>query len=353
MASQRLKRTMRGALTASAIITMVSATAAPAIAQPPAQNNESEALQKFRELSAKSELVNEEYNKATDDKAAKQAELDKATSDLAAANQAKTTAAATENQYRGQVESLSFASLRGARFNKLSALLTGTSTQDFLDRSSALGVLAADNAKALSELHNAVTTATEAEARTADAQNRATEARNAASKLQAEINTRRQELHKQIKVAEAEYKKLSQAEKDKLRSGGASADNGQYLGPPGAANTAMQAALSRRGDPYKWSGMSPGAFDCSGLMMWSYGQAGIRLPRSSRAQYTVGRAVSRDALQHGDLLFFGGSAGSIHHVAMYVGDGKMVHAPNTGDVVKVVPLGGGGSDYFGAKRVVG
>nr|WP_042189525.1 NlpC/P60 family protein [Kibdelosporangium sp. MJ126-NF4]CEL18737.1 possible secreted protein [Kibdelosporangium sp. MJ126-NF4]CTQ96411.1 possible secreted protein [Kibdelosporangium sp. MJ126-NF4] len=350
MASQRLKRGMRGALTASAIIAMVSTTPVPAIAQPPAQNNESEALKKFRELSAQSEVVNEEYNKATDDKNAKQAELDKATADFTAANQAKTSAAATEQQYRGQVEQLSSASLRGARFNKLSALLTGTSTEDFLDRSSALGVLAADNNKALTELHGAVKTATEAETKAADAQKRATEARDAATKLQAEIEVKRKDLAKQINEVKAAQNKLSQAEKEKVKG---PVDNGVYIGPAGSAGTAMNAALSRRGDPYVWGGTSPGAFDCSGLMMWAYKQAGITLPRSSRAQYGVGKSVSKDALAPGDLLFYGGSAGSIHHVAMYIGNGMIVHASTTGQPVKTAPLSGGGSDYFGAKRVVG
>src|ERR1043165_315559 len=214
---------MRGALTASAIIAMVSTTATPAIAQPPAQNNESEALKKFRELSAQSEVVNEEFNKATDDKAAKQAELDKATADLNAANQAKQTAAATETQFRGQVEELSSASLRGARFNKLSALLTGTSAQDFLDRSSALNVLATIYSKALTELHKAVTTASDAETKAKDAQQRATEARDAAARLQGEIDGRRQELQKQINEVKAAQAKLSQAEKTKLQG---PADNG-------------------------------------------------------------------------------------------------------------------------------
>ncbi|ONI79214.1 hypothetical protein ALI144C_25605 [Actinosynnema sp. ALI-1.44] len=351
MASQRLKRGMRGALTASAVIAMVSTIPAPAIAQPPAQNNESEALKKFRELSAQSEVINEEFNKATDDKNAKQAELDKATADLAAANQAKTTAAATETQYRGQVEELSSASFRGARFNKLSALLTGTSAEDFLDRSSALNVLAADNNKALTELHKAVTTATESETKAADAQKRAAEARDAAAKLQAEIDNRRRALQTQIDEVKAAQAKLTKAETDKLKG---PADNGVYIGPPGSAGTAMNAALSRRGDPYVWGGSKPGGFDCSGLMMWAYAQAGVSLPRSSRAQYGVGKPVARDALQPGDLLFYGGSAGSIHHVAMYIGGGRIVHASTTGTPVKTeTSVEGGGRDYFGAKRVVG
>jgi cell wall-associated NlpC family hydrolase len=329
---------------------MVSTSPAPALAQPPAQNTDSDAVKKYKDLSAQAETVNEELNKAKDDKAARQAELDKANADMAAAGQAKTQAATTEEQYRGQVDELSTATFRGARFNKLSALLTGTSAQDFLDRSTALNVLATDNNKALSELSSAVTTASESEKKAADAAKRATEARDAAAKLQADIEARKKDLDAQIKQVQAAATKLSASEKETLKG---PVDNTVYLGPPGAAGTAMNAALSMRGQPYVWGGAAPGGFDCSGLTSWAYKQAGITLPRSSRAQFGVGRAVSKDALMPGDLLFYGGSASSIHHVAMYIGNGMIVHASTSGVPVKSAPITNGGSDFFAAKRIVG
>jgi cell wall-associated NlpC family hydrolase len=79
--------------------------------------------------------------------------------------------------------------------------------------------------------------------------------------------------------------------------------------------------------------------------MYAYGKAGITLPRTSSAQSTFGKAVSRSQLQPGDLVFFGSP---VHHVGIYLGDGKMVHAPDTGDVVKISPLQ---NDYSGARRV--
>jgi cell wall-associated NlpC family hydrolase len=329
---------------------MVSTSPAPALAQPPAQNTDSDAVKKYKDLSAQAETVNEELNKAKDDKAARQAELDKANADMAAAGQAKTQAAATEEQYRGQVDELSTATFRGARFNKLSALLTGTSAQDFLDRSTALNVLATDNNKALSELSSAVTTASESEKKAADAAKRATEARDAAAKLQADIEARKKDLDAQIKQVQAAATKLSAGEKESLKG---PVDNTVYLGPPGAAGTAMNAALSMRGQPYVWGGAAPGGFDCSGLTSWAYKQAGITLPRSSRAQFGIGRPVSKDALMPGDLLFYGGSAGSIHHVAMYIGNGMIVHASTSGVPVKSAPISNGGSDFLAAKRIVG
>ena len=88
--------------------------------------------------------------------------------------------------------------------------------------------------------------------------------------------------------------------------------------------------------------------------MYAYAAAGISLPHSSRAQFTMGKPVSRASSQAGDLLFYGSSADSIHHVAMYIGDGMLVHASTEGVPVKTADAPyGAGSDYLGAKRLAG
>ena len=108
------------------------------------------------------------------------------------------------------------------------------------------------------------------------------------------------------------------------------------------ALAAVRYALAQLGDPYKWSEEGPDQFDCSGLMWAAYRSPGadyFDLPRVSRDQYaaTRGRTVPQSALLPGDLLFFasGSSWTTIHHVGMYIGNGKMVQAPTTGDVVKI------------------
>lgn len=118
-----------------------------------------------------------------------------------------------------------------------------------------------------------------------------------------------------------------------------------YTGPAsGSAAVALRTAYGQLGKPYVWGAAGPGSFDCSGLMMYSWAAAGVSLPHSSRAQYGVGQHISRSALQPGDLVFFGSP---IYHVGMYVGGGMMIHAPTTGDVVRVAPLL---SDFVGATR---
>ena len=99
------------------------------------------------------------------------------------------------------------------------------------------------------------------------------------------------------------------------------------------------------GAPYVWGADGPNTFDCSGFTMFVYRQVGVSLPHSSRAQIGSGERVSRGDLQPGDLVFFGSP---IHHVGMYVGGGMYIHAPHTGDVVKISPLSRG--DYAGASR---
>src|SRR6266516_3138951 len=113
-------------------------------------------------------------------------------------------------------------------------------------------------------------------------------------------------------------------------------------GHPDAASI----ALHYLGVPYLWGGASPSGFDCSGLVMYVYAQLGISLPHFAAAQYGFGTPVSRDQLEPGDRVFFDG----LDHVGIYIGGDQMVHAPHTGDVVRIAPLADGGS-YVGARRM--
>ena len=118
--------------------------------------------------------------------------------------------------------------------------------------------------------------------------------------------------------------------------------------PPPSHSSVVAIAQRYLGVPYRWGGASPAGFDCSGLVMYVFAQVGVSLPHSSYAQYGAGSPVSRDQLQPGDLVFFDG----LGHVGIYVGGNSFIHAPHSGDVVKISSMTGWyASTYVGARRI--
>lgn len=120
--------------------------------------------------------------------------------------------------------------------------------------------------------------------------------------------------------------------------------------PPTRAERAVKVALEAVGTPYRWGGESPATgFDCSGLVRWAYGRVGVDLPHNSYALYGEGRRVPEPSMEPGDILFFEG----LGHVGLYLGRGRMVHAPQSGRTVEVVRLAATnyGARLIGARRV--
>jgi cell wall-associated NlpC family hydrolase len=109
---------------------------------------------------------------------------------------------------------------------------------------------------------------------------------------------------------------------------------------------AVGVALRYLGVPYVWGGMSPSGFDCSGLVAYAYAQVGVSLPHHAATMFGYGVPVSYDQLQPGDLVF----ANGLGHMGMYIGSGQYVHAPHTGDVVRIASMSSRG-DWVGFRRV--
>ncbi len=119
-----------------------------------------------------------------------------------------------------------------------------------------------------------------------------------------------------------------------------------YKGDNTRGSIALKYALKQVGDIYVWAAAGPTRWDCSGLTMRAFQQAGVSLPHSSRIQVKYGKSISFGAVKPGDLLFFGNP---ISHVSIYMGGGKMVQAPRPGKRVEVIPF----TKRFGAKPFVG
>jgi cell wall-associated NlpC family hydrolase len=105
--------------------------------------------------------------------------------------------------------------------------------------------------------------------------------------------------------------------------------------PTARASTAVSYAYGALGKPYVWGATGPGSFDCSGLTQAAWRAAGVSLPRTTYTQINAGRRVSRDELAPGDLVFF---YSGVSHVGLYIGDGRMIHAPRPGADVRVAPI---------------
>ena len=128
----------------------------------------------------------------------------------------------------------------------------------------------------------------------------------------------------------------------------ASTPEGSTVAPPSTHGGVVGIAMRYLGVPYRWGGASPSGFDCSGLVMYVFAQIGVSLPHSSYSQYGMGTPVSMSQLQPGDLVFFAGAS----HVGIYIGGGQFIHAPHTGDVVKISSLSGWyASTFAGGRRI--
>ncbi|MBX5485940.1 putative endopeptidase [Mycolicibacterium hassiacum DSM 44199] len=318
-----------------------------------------DALAKLQELSRQAEQTTEAMHSAQlelDEKLAIQRAAEaKHAADVAALEAAKTQLA----QLQAAVNKVAAAQYMGGRSDGFYALLTASSPQALIDQMSIQRIVATEMAEEIKRFREAGEKAALAEQASAKSAAEAKTAAEQAAAVRAELQSKQSQLQTQIAIVKAQYESLTPQQRQALAEmppapeppQGPPNDDpavvaapspippGDVAAPPNApgghAATVIQAALSRIGSPYAWGGAGPNAFDCSGLVMWAFQQAGISLPHSSQALARGGQPVPIDQMQPGDVVTYYSDAS---HAAIYIGDGLMVHASTYGSPVRVAPV---------------
>ena len=251
----------------------------------------------------------------------------------------------------------------------LSVLLGATSLDDLLNRIEAVNSTSRQDASIVEQVTSFKAAIQEhrAELRKAHSEQQTIVAQKAAQKqrIESQLASRRQLLSSikgeiaRIRAAEeAQQRQLAAAARSRL-SGvqfpvadglgvSASTPEGSTVAPPNVHGGVVGIAMRYLGVPYVWGGSTPRGFDCSGFVSYVFAQIGVSVPHSSYAQFGMGTAISISALEPGDLVFFTGAS----HVGIYIGGGQFIHAPHTGDVVKISSLSGYySSNFAGARRI--
>jgi peptidoglycan DL-endopeptidase CwlO len=233
----------------------------------------------------------------------------------------------------------------------LEILLGASSLDDLLDRVDTVNRVSDQDTRIIGEVKHFRTEIKQREAELERARNEQERvvAEQAAKKASIESQlAARQRLLSSIKSEIEQLKRQEAAQQARLVNQAETRLSGGGGGnPAGHAGGVVGIAMNYLGVPYVWGGASPSGFDCSGFTMYVYAQVGISLPHNAAMQYGMGSSVGREFLQPGDLVFFNG----LGHVGLYIGGGQFIHAPHTGDVVKISSLTGWyASTYVGARR---
>jgi peptidoglycan DL-endopeptidase CwlO len=346
-------------MAALASTTVVGLTAAPAGADS-LHDRIASAKARLAQLDHDAEVAAERYNAAriqlqADQQEAAQAQSALARSDKQLAAREKAVAAFAKAAFQGQGLDQAF-------------VVTASSPQEFLDKTSTLQAVANSQSQVLADLaaakrqhEQAQATATAALAAQRSATDKMEADRQAVldaaheqQQILADLQQRQQEI---IAAARARAERIAAeraaaalAARQAAAAAAAAALASQPVSSPpvrgsGGASVAVQWAYDQIGKPYVWGAAGPDSFDCSGLTQYVWGKAGVYLSHYTGAQWNEGQHVDRSQLQPGDLVFFGSD---LHHVGLYIGNGKMIEAPYTGANVRINDAFR--SDYAGAVR---
>jgi cell wall-associated NlpC family hydrolase len=341
----RSYRTQGIALTATASVTLAALTIVAGVANADPKPSLDDARRQVAALREKAEVAGEAANDLRDDIAVAQRRVTAV--DQGIAKQTKQVDA-----IRSQIAALAVANYQQSGMTTTAQLLLSADPDQFLTQASTARAFAGQQNAVLQRFQTA-------QGKLTDLQVSAQTELNALHAVQAKQDALKKELQAALDKAEKVLGKLSAAERERLRQEAEDAarrarsqrpsrtgDRPSYPVPgSGRGKIALEYAMNQLGDPYVWGADGPSSFDCSGLTMAAWRQAGVSLSHSSSGQYDEGQHVSKSELEPGDLVFY---YSPIHHVAIYAGGGRIIHAPHEGASVEYADLDS--MPYAGANR---
>jgi len=340
-------------LTAALLIASLTVGASTVAFARATQHELDAAKAKYNALNDRLSLLDEQYNQA-------RIQLDKVTKELTDARAAAERAQAAADRARALLSARAVAAYTGTG-SQLDVLLGSTTFAEFADRLEFVDQVAQSDAdvaataevtrqqsiRAAQVYHAALT---KQRAVVASLRDKRTQIQQGIAEQQHLVQVLQIDLAKQAREAAAAAAAAKAQAAAAARAAAAAAGSGGFGSVPsvnGGAAAAVQAAYSVLGVPYQYGGSSPQTgFDCSGLTMWAWAHGGVSLPHSAADQYYSLPHIPVSDLQPGDLVFF---YQPIHHVAIYVGNNQMIHAPHTGSYVQLVTFSTY-PDFSGAAR---
>lgn len=294
-------------------------------------------IEQLRKLAREAERTAEQIHHAND--TLKQAKRDQITAEKAIAKARKKAAAAERKRasMQGTVNNIASINLRNTQNVGVVKVLMANSPQEILDQSRSEAALTQTTLNILVDYEKAIDAAKDAKETASANRAKALKAQAQARKAQAQLNKARIAMRKRIAAVQSEFASLppSLQKAWKRVSLPEGFDPKIAFGTNILGNKALQIAMTRIGDPYVWGAAGPNAFDCSGLVYWSYRQLGRTLPRASQGMAAGGLTVPEKNIQPGDLVIYYADAS---HVGLYAGNGQVLHAPTFGQTVRLSPL---------------
>ncbi|WP_328722151.1 C40 family peptidase [Streptomyces sp. NBC_00247] len=323
-------------LTAAAASAAAGLTGAPASAEPAHDREATRA--RVDQLYGEAERATEKFNRAGEDTDRLREKVDRA-------QEAAARTQAALNEMRGGLGAVAGAQYRAGSLDPALALLFSSDPDTYLDRAATLDRLGERQSLVLDKLRRTRQKMEQIRAEAADDLRDLERGRAAVARHKHTVETKLAEARRLLaalppeeRAALDDHASRSGRPPGPGGSGGPEALRAATGSLPGSARAlaALAAAQQALGSPYVWGANGPGSFDCSGLMQWAYARAGVSLPRTSQAQRYAGRMVPLSQARPGDLVAYRADAS---HIAMYAGNGQVIHAPYPGAQVRFDPVG--------------